>query len=524
MKKTIGLVLILLMPVLAVIFAVDSAKPPQDKLEKLKEKMAKKHIKSVDHSKFPQLQKKFARPQDVTLECIACHTERHKEIMQTPHWRWLSDEYVEGKGIVSIGKRNIINNHCIAIGGSEGSCNRCHIGYGYGDKNFDFTKAENVDCLACHDNSGVYQKEKEAAGMPKASVDLSMAAQHVGKPMMENCGYCHFNGGGGNNAKHGDLEEALYETTRMVDVHMGKDGANMECVDCHTAENHKMEGKLYTVSSMNKDRMSCEKCHTEAPHEDDMLNEHTLKVACQTCHIPEYAKVNATKTHWDWSKAGKMRNGEPYTEHDKDGNETYLSIKGEIKWEKNLKPEYQWFNGTASHYMQGDTASVFPIVLNPFHGDYSDINAKITPVKVMRSKQPYDPVLKKVLTPKLWDAEKGKGAYWKDFNWDIAIAKGMEYQGQPWSGKYSFANTESNWILNHMVAPKEQSVKCEECHTRSNSRLEAIKDVYIPGRDYSSLVDTMGVIFMGLTFAGVASHGAIRIISRKRATKHEEKA
>jgi hypothetical protein len=70
-----------------------------------------------------------------------------------------------------------------------------------------------------------------------------------------------------------------------------------------------------------------------------MLNEHTLKVACQTCHIPVYAKVNATKIYWDWSTAGKLRDGKPYRETDAEGNITYLSEKGSFRWAKNLKPE-----------------------------------------------------------------------------------------------------------------------------------------------------------------------------------------
>ncbi len=516
MRKTIGLILLFVLPILAVVLVINTDKPMPTKLDKLKEKYSKKHVPGVDHSKFAQLNKKFARPQDITLECISCHTERHTEIMQTTHWRWLSDEYMKGRGIVSIGKRNILNNHCISVGANEGTCNRCHIGYGYDSKDFDFTKAENIDCLACHDNSGKYEKEKEAAGNPKPDLDFAYIAQHVGKPKMENCGYCHFNGGGGNNSKHGDLEEALYEASKEVDVHLAKDGANMQCIDCHEAENHKMEGRLYTMASMNRGRLECEKCHSSKPHDDDIVNEHTVKIACQTCHIPIYAKVNATKTHWDWSKAGDLKDGKPYDIKDKDGNEIYLSIKGAITWEKMLKPEYKWFDGTAQHHLLEDKITQVPLVLNPLNGDYDSPDAKIVPVKVMRTVQPYDPEYKTLVAPKLWDKEVGKGGYWKDFDWNIAIAKGMEYAGRPWSGKYGFVKTEMNWILNHMVSPKEKTVQCVECHTRDNSRLAQIKDVYIPGRDYNSWVDNFGIAAIVLTFLGVISHGTIRIVYGKK--------
>ena len=111
---------------------------------------------------------------------------------------------------------------------------------------------------------------------------------------------------------------------------------------------------MYSLSSMNHNRVFCEDCHTETPHEKEILNEHTLKVACQTCHIPIYAKEKSTKMNWDWSTAGKLKNGKPYHEEDSLGNHTYLSIKGSFVWERDIKPEYQWFNGTASHYLEGD--------------------------------------------------------------------------------------------------------------------------------------------------------------------------
>jgi octaheme c-type cytochrome (tetrathionate reductase family) len=514
MRKTTALVAAFLIPIIILFGYMKKEESRLSKLDVLKEKISKKETKPVDHSKFEQLTKAFSRPQDVTNACITCHNERHKEVMKSSHWRWLRDEYMQGRGIVSIGKRNLLNNHCISISGSEGSCNRCHAGYGYDNKNFDFTKAENIDCLACHDNSGTYAKA--IAGLPKPEVDLNKCATSVGKPKMENCGPCHFDGGGGNNAKHGDLEEALYNTTEDIDVHLGKNGAAMECVDCHSAVNHVMKGKLYTVSSMNRNRMLCQDCHTATPHKEDIINEHTVKVACQTCHIPTFAKVNATKVAWDWSKAGDLKNGEPYVIKDSNGNEIYQSIKGKIDWKKNLTPEYKWFNGTARHYLFNDTATIFPIIMNPISGNYHDPDSKITPFKIMRTKQPYDPVLKKLLSPKLWDKERGKGAYWLDFNWDSALTKGMEYLNSPYSGKYTFVNTESNWVINHMVSPKEKSLQCIDCHQRNDSRIAQIRDVYLPGRDYSPFVDYLGFGLIAFTFLGAVSHGSARIYFNKK--------
>ncbi|HVN49644.1 MAG TPA: tetrathionate reductase family octaheme c-type cytochrome, partial [Bacteroidota bacterium] len=316
---------------------------------------AQKETPSVDHSQFAQLKKHFTKPQEVTAACISCHNERHVEVMKSSHWNWERQEYVEGKGIRTIGKKNILNNFCIGISGSEQSCTKCHIGYGWGDKNFDFKNPLNVDCLACHDNSNLYVKASGSAGLPETTIDIAAVAQHVGKPTRTNCGTCHFFGGGGNNVKHGDLEKALFDASRDVDVHMASDGEDMQCVDCHTAAKHQMLGKMYSVSSMNRNHVECEQCHTALPHTDDVLNKHTLKVACQTCHIPVYAKVNPTKLYWDWTTAGKLKDGKPYIEEDSNGTDVYMSIKGSFRWGKNLQPDYIWFNGTASHYLVGDT-------------------------------------------------------------------------------------------------------------------------------------------------------------------------
>jgi hypothetical protein len=131
-----------------------------------------------------------------------------------------------------------------------------------------------------------------------------------------------------NNVKHGDLDMAQFDTTRDVDVHMASDGPNMSYVDCQTATKHQMKGKSYSLSSMNRNRVQCEECHGAEPHAKQILNEHTLKVSCQACHIPTYAKVNPTKLRWDWSTAGRLRDGQPYEEKDAQGDDFLVNATG----------------------------------------------------------------------------------------------------------------------------------------------------------------------------------------------------
>ncbi|MAT57735.1 MAG: cytochrome C [Ignavibacteriae bacterium] len=493
--------------------------PP--KVVDLKEKYSAAEKPTVDHSKFAILDQHFDKPQDVTEACVTCHNTRDQEIMQSSHWNWERPEYIEGRGIVYLGKKNAVNNFCIGTQTNEQACAKCHIGFGMSEEGFTFTDKANIDCMVCHDNSGTYIKAQNKSGYPDPALNLNEIAQHIGKPTRDNCGVCHFFGGGGNNVKHGDLEMSMFTPDRSIDVHMAVEGANLICVDCHTTENHQMKGKIYSLSSMNVNRSTCEQCHTETPHEDNILNEHTIKVACQTCHIPAYAKANSTKMYWDWSTAGKLKDGKPYTEEDSLGNHTYMSIKGSFEWGNNLTPDYVWFNGTADHYLLGDEIkdTTKPLVLNQLHGAYGDFNSKIIPVKIHKAKQIYDPVNKLLIQPHLWDEKKGEGAYWVDFNWNEASEYGMSRIGLPYSGEYDFIETEMYWPINHMVAPKEESLSCESCHSRENSRLANLTDFYMPGRDYNSYVEFFGKLIIILTLLGVLTHGAIRVFIAKKNNK-----
>ena len=40
----------------------------------------------------------FQSPKEVTAACLECHTERHREILQTAHWNWEKEDYRKGEG------------------------------------------------------------------------------------------------------------------------------------------------------------------------------------------------------------------------------------------------------------------------------------------------------------------------------------------------------------------------------------------------------------------------------------------
>jgi octaheme c-type cytochrome (tetrathionate reductase family) len=514
MLRNIFAVFGLVILALAAIVFFNEEKPPNLKTELLKNEYALKDSSSVDHRLFPELQKDFASVQQVTLACLSCHNGTHREVMASNHWNWQRVSYLEGRGIRSLGKKNILNNFCIGSESNEQACSKCHIGFGMTDDHFDFTNQQNVDCMVCHDNSEEYLKGSSLAGYPDRNVNLARVAQSVGPPGKTNCGACHFYSGGGNNVKHGDLEEALLSCDRDVDVHMASNGMDLECTACHVTKHHNISGKLYSVSSNNANRAYCETCHTNTPHLDDMLNTHTAKVSCQACHIPEYAKVNATKMKWEWSEAGRLNDGMPFTEEDSLGNHTYMSIKGRFEWKKNVVPDYVWFNGNADHYLMGDTIDdAVEVVLNPLFGSHDDPESKIIPVKVHLGDQIYDKEYKMLVQPKLYSEVAGDSAFWMDFNWSTAAAAGMKRVGLPFSGEYSFIKTAMYWPINHMVAPKEKSLQCSDCHSSTESRLAGLRDFYLPGRDNHMILDNIGKFSIVLSLIGIFIHAMARILT-----------
>ena len=419
----------------------------------------------------------FTDGPSVTATCLECHEDEAHDFMKTSHWNWAPEQNVIGKGEVALGKKNTLNNFCIAISSNWPRCTSCHAGYGWKDDSFDFSNAENVDCLVCHDQTGKYKKFPTAAGHPVYKPkewngkmwepqDLAGIARTVGKPDRHNCGACHFNGGGGDNVKHGDLDKSLLKPDRSLDVHMSPDGEDFSCQECHTTEHHDISGNAIFVSPSGNNHLDCTSCHDGDVHEKRILNWHTRTVACQTCHIPSFARKDPTKMWWDWSTAG----GDQPETTDEFGKHTYLKKKGTFRWETNVIPTYTWYNGVSSQYLLGDPVSTDGVnKLNMPQGDRLDTKARIYPFKVMKGKQPYDKKNNYLVVPKLF----GKTGFWKTFDWNDAISQGMKSVNLDYSGEYGFVETEAWWRINHMVAPKEDALNCKSCHaTDGTGRLD----------------------------------------------------
>jgi octaheme c-type cytochrome (tetrathionate reductase family) len=502
---------------------------------------------TADHSKFKELEGPFNSGPDVTKACLSCHTEAAKQVHRTKHWTW---EFINPETKQKLGKKNVLNNFCISVPSNYAGCTACHVGYGWKDANFDFTSEANVDCLVCHDTTGLYQKPPGLAGHPVVGepkelppgsgqfikpVDLARVAQKIGKTSRDTCGACHFRGGGGDGVKHGDMDTSLAAPDGEVDVHMDAVGLDFTCGTCHKGSSHDVAGSRYVPTAQDKggafirgkeerrNPATCVACHDNAPHKSSAdhaarLNHHAGKVACQTCHIPEYARGGvATKLVWDWSTAGKLdKDGKQFSVKDEHGHVVYASHKGDFVVGTNVKPEYRWFNGDVSYTLL-DTKiekSDKPVGINMINGSPTDGRSMIWPMKIMRGKQPFDPVNKTLITPHT--AGNDDTGYWKNLDWVKASATGMRTSGAPFSGQVDFVSTEMYWPITHMVAPKDKALGCVECHAR-DGRLKGLGGIYLPAQHRNELVDMAGWALVFMTLAGVLGHGFIRIIARRNA-------
>ncbi|BAZ93512.1 uncharacterized protein FOKN1_1113 [Thiohalobacter thiocyanaticus] len=521
---------------------------------------------TADHGAFKILKREFKTAPEVTEACLSCHTEAAKQLHQTTHWTWEYKHPVTGQ---LLGKKHEINVFCGSLRSNYQRCTSCHIGYGWEDRDFDFSSERNVDCLVCHDTTRTYVKPSAAAGHPAyhditrdgeivvendkplRAVDLALVAQNVGRTSRFTCGNCHFYGGGADGVKHGDLDSSLIAPDKSLDVHMDAAGLDFSCATCHTAEAHDVAGSHYSMQARDEHgidipgrayggRASCESCHGTRPHPanvNNKLNDHVNKVSCQACHIPSFARGGvATKTLWDWSQAtlklkrdeaGELvlnEQGRPIrvVEYDEHGHPSYMSHKGYFEHGENVVPEYHWFDGQIRYtLLDNEIDPTETVSVNSIQGSYEDPDARIWPFKRMVGKQPYDKQTNRLLATHVYGPED-KTSLWSNYDWIKALEVGQHEAvltgeaGQEFSGEFGFVKNEMYWPITHMVAPGKDALNCAACHA-PDGRLAGLGGFYMPGRDSFPWLDRIGLIAVLGTLGGVLLHllGRILISLRK---------
>ena len=421
-----------------------------------------------------------------TKTCLKCHKDEAMDVHNSVHYQWQGDaSETIGLNTSKAGKLGGINDFCIypdinwigkltntAGNPVDGGCAKCHVGLGAKpDMQVNQSQLENIDCLICH--SDTYKRK--VGGSPgsyrfvpdteKMTVGINQAAADITLPSKDSCLNCHTKAGGGNNFKRGDIEEAHRNPSRSFDVHMASKsagGAGLNCLDCHTAKDHKIAGRGSDLRPRElQDEVNCTQCHGDTPHDSGDINKHTARVNCTVCHIPYFAKVAATDMNRFWDKPGDL-----------------VAAKGlfEPNHEKltHVVPEYKFFNGMSSFYQFGAAAEPGPdgrIVMSAPIGDINDGGAKIHAFKKHLATQPIEMSGKRLLPLKI-------GKFFETGVIDEAVALGAAAVGWDYSG-HTFADTERYMGLYHEVAPQEDALNCSSCHN-GGTRLDFAALGYTP--------------------------------------------
>jgi hypothetical protein len=196
---------------------------------------------------------------------------------------------------------------------------------------------------------------------------------------------------------------------------------------------------------------TCESCHTGRPHTASLvgnkLDDHSERIACQTCHVPAFARGGvATQTLWDWSTAGQLEDGRPvnrlgYVQGDGTMRPVYQSPKGDLAWAEDVPPLYRWFDGQIRYETElTEVTPGVPAVINPISGRPTDGVSRIWPFKRMDGRQPYDTEYLTLLLNQVY-GPGSETAYWVHFDWDKSLRAAMDYVGEPFSGDWDFIDT-----------------------------------------------------------------------------------
>jgi len=415
--------------------------------------------------------------------CVACHEEEALEIHATAHYQWTGPtphvtniDGPAGKDVLGF------NTYCGSPATSRRiACSGCHAGNG-GAPSPDTTldQLHNIDCLMCHQNDyarapagpfetvsatghdGVFRSwqlpVEDAEGSfsfepNEAAMGISAleAARTVHLPTRTTCLRCHAYAAGSDCGKRGDLGTGTVDPPLSVDVHMSSAGEDMTCQACHLAENHRVMGRGLDIRpSEVMEQMTCATggCHPAEPHGEWRLNSHAARVACQTCHIPTFAKLGTTEMtrHWDT----------PYFA------QGLFSGQGGFKPEEGrgsfVTPTYAWYDGTSRVYALGQVPeqnSAGQYSLGQPNGAATTREAKIHPMKEHLSTSAMHDATGQLIPHSTM-------TYFLTGDFDLAVADGQAASGL--TGPWTEVDVHTFQTINHGVEDHDEALRCGACH------------------------------------------------------------
>jgi hypothetical protein len=289
------------------------------------------------------------------------------------------------------------------------------------------------------------------------TISMDEAARSVHRPVRSNCLQCHAKAGGGDAVKRGDLSLAHSNTSdSSFDVHMATSGADLVCQDCHTFTDHRVAGRGSDLRPTDSTAvLECTNCHADmarGEHEGSTLDRHTARVACQTCHIPVYAKdaadsaaTEATEVHRVWLET----------------HSSSAPFHPVMEKRNDLVPEYRFWNRLSDNSLLGDVAAIdsdtgrYP-TSRPV-GDVADPDSKLYAFKYKTAQQPIS-----LSTGQLVALDTS--VYFATGDADAATQQGLVNMGLDATEPYSWVETDTFQMLNHEVGPSDRALECADCH------------------------------------------------------------
>jgi hypothetical protein len=428
--------------------------------------------------------------------CINCHESEAQEIHGSVHYQQsgMTPNVTNITG--TAGKaEGAFNTYCGSIKTSPYfTCAGCHVGNGLPpEPEMTTEQLNNIDCMMCHQDEysriGAPPYEDAivvgADGLPTTiqipvaetfrfipdeagmSISILEAARTVHPTTRASCLRCHAGASGSDGGKRGDISFVNVDPPITSDVHMSSQGEDLTCSDCHSAKNHLFKGRGLDLRPNDvKDLFTCAECHSDEPHEDysdrsaKSLDRHATKVACQTCHIPKFAKDISTELVRDWTHSH-------FSETACGGRGGWLPE--EVR-DSDVTPTYRWFDGTSEVYNLGqipgenaDGEKAFGIP----NGAVDSTGAKIYPMKEHRSVAAQHDATGLMIPHSTY-------TYFTQNSFDLAVRDGMEQEGM--EGSYSLVAVHTYQTINHGVESEESALSCEECHG-SGSRMDLEADL-----------------------------------------------
>ncbi|MBI5559455.1 MAG: hypothetical protein HY885_17675 [Deltaproteobacteria bacterium] len=445
----------------------------------------------------------FTTPAQVTAKCLECHPFEGNDIVNALHGMMptASPKVTNATGLSQ--KLAEINTFCSYPNPdmAGAACLTCHPTLG----KYENLTAADIDCLRCHNDQykSKYAAETDPAnfmyiidwqGNPKTyipsdrdangnfHVEFNWAAmpgltaldlvRGVQRPTTTTCLSCHAKAGGGDWVKRGDIGLNSASATAAQDVHLASvanGGAGLSCGSCHVSTAHEIPGRGIDLRPTEGGAVkACVDCHTgmdsgsghASAGQRTEPDRHVARVACQSCHIPAFAKGGATEMWRDWTNPtwnAALCNGQG-------------AWAGEEHKVANVAPDHVFFNGTSYVYKLGQTLNrIDPIsgykMMADANGAVSDAPgiSKLVPIKRHQSNMAVHNATNQVIPfDVVWQFMTGKS--------DEAAANGMAYAGL--TGPYTWTWVEAEMAINHGVSPATSVATCAQCHGDTGANLD----------------------------------------------------